>query len=121
MARRIVQALLVSASAVGALIIAPAQSNAAASACPTPPTVDGFYGYQGTVKSSTPLRTGPASTCGGRSISGAVAVSCWYANSAGNIWYATTHYGTLRDGWVYGGNFTALDMSLNDENYCDGW
>ncbi|MFE7398358.1 hypothetical protein [Streptomyces sp. NPDC057557] len=121
MARRIVQALLVSASAVGALIIAPAQSNAAAAACPTPPTVDGFYGYQGTVKSSTPLRTGPASTCSGRYISGAVAVSCWYANSAGNIWYATMHYGTLQDGWVYGGNFTELNMTLNDENYCDGW
>ncbi|SCF72711.1 hypothetical protein [Streptomyces sp. Ncost-T10-10d] len=121
MAKRIVQALLVSASAVEALIITPAQSNAAAAACPTPPTVDGFYGYQGTVKSSTPLRTGPASTCSGRYISGAVAVSCWYANSAGNIWYATMHYGTLQDGWVYGGNFTELNMTLNDENYCDGW
>ncbi|MFD4857889.1 hypothetical protein [Streptomyces atratus] len=41
MARRIVQALPVSASAVGALITAPAQSNAAASACPTPPTWTG--------------------------------------------------------------------------------
>ncbi|WP_345576109.1 hypothetical protein [Streptomyces prasinosporus] len=121
MARRIVQALAVSASAVGALVLAPAPSQAAASACPAPPAVDGFYGYQGSVKSGTPLRSGPASTCGGSYISGSVAVSCWYVNSAGNVWYATTHYGTLRDGWVYGGNFTSLNMTLDEENYCDGW
>ncbi|AXE75872.1 hypothetical protein [Streptomyces atratus] len=79
--------------------------------------MDGVYGYQGTVKSGTPLRTGPSSTCSGRYISGAVAVSCWYANSAGNIWYATAYYGTLQDGWTYGGNFTELSMTLDNENY----
>ncbi|MFB7270782.1 hypothetical protein [Streptomyces sp. NPDC056244] len=118
---RVLQGLLLSASAVGALLVAPTQATAATSACTTIPPVDGFYGYMGEVKSSTPLRSGPASTCGGVSISGLVAVSCWYVNGAGNGWYATYSYGANRYGWVYEGNFTSLDMTPDEINYCDGW